>query len=74
MIGAISIESASMSDNLKSGRELLEDFFSSVKGLKVPDKEVARTVLKLYKGNKLSNTNLTNELAQLKEHKLNDKS
>ena len=62
-----------MSDNLKSGHELIGEFFSAISILETPDKELVKTIIELYKENKLSNINLTNELDRLKDKKLHDK-
>lgn len=59
-----------MSHSLKSGRELLDEFFSDIETLKTPDKEVVQSIIKLYKEDKLTTTNLSNELDRLKDKKL----
>lgn len=58
-----------MSSELKSGQEILDEFFSQITNIDGVDKEVAETVLKLYKDGKLTNTNLSNELNNIREKK-----
>jgi len=56
-----------MTDKIKSGHEILDDFFSQITSIDGVDQEVANTVLKLYQDGKLTNTNLSNELSNLRE-------
>jgi len=56
-----------MTDKIKSGQEILDDFFSQITSIDGVDQEVANTVLKLYQDGKLTNTNLSNELSNLRE-------
>ena len=56
-----------MTDKIKSGQEILDDFFSQITSIDGVDQEVANTVLKLYQEGKLTNTNLSNELSNLRE-------
>jgi len=56
-----------MVDKIKSGQEILNDFFSQITDIDGVDQEVANIVLKLYKDDKLTNTNLSNELSNLRE-------
>lgn len=70
MIGIILGKGTSMSRSLKSGRELLDEFFSDIEKLKIPDKEVVESIIKLYKEDKLTSINLSNELYRLKDKKL----
>lgn len=56
-----------MSDKIKSGKEILDNFFSKVKNLGKADSSVIEIVSTLHKNNKLTNTNLTNELERLRD-------
>lgn len=58
-----------MANEIKSGQEILDEFFSQITNIGGVDKEVAETVLKLYKDDKLTNTNLSNELNIIREGK-----
>ena len=61
-----------MGDQIKSGREILEDFISNIKKIKNVDPAIADIICKLYKEDKLTSTNLSNELDALKPKKQND--
>jgi len=58
-----------MNGELKSGQEILDEFFSQITDIDGVDKEVAEIVLKLYKDGKLTNTNLSNELSSIRDRK-----
>lgn len=58
-----------MGSELKSGQEILDEFFSQIMNIDGVDREVAEIVLKLYKDGKLTNTNLSNELSSIRERK-----
>lgn len=74
LIGIILEEGMNMSHSLKSGRELLNEFFSDdIEKLKTSDKELVKSIIKLYKDDKLTNTNLLNEMDRLKDKKLYEK-
>lgn len=63
-----------MSGELKSGQEILDEFFSQIINIDGVDKDVAEAILKLYKDkdNKLTNTNLSNELSTIREKQQNE--
>ena len=56
-----------MTDKIKSGQEILDDFFFQIMNIEGVDKEVASDVLKLYQDGNLTNTNLSNELSKIRE-------
>jgi len=56
-----------MSGELKSGQEILNEFFSQIMNIDGVDKKVANVVLSLYQNDKLTNTNLSNELNKIRE-------
>jgi hypothetical protein len=58
-----------MTDKIKSGQEILDDFFSQITSIDGVDQEVANNVLRLYQEGKLTNTNLSNELSKIREKK-----
>ncbi|OGX27990.1 MAG: hypothetical protein A2879_00815 [Omnitrophica WOR_2 bacterium RIFCSPHIGHO2_01_FULL_49_10] len=62
-----------MANDIKSGREILNIFFSEINSLKVPDKEAVAVIARLFKEGKLSDINVSNELAELRKRKQNDK-
>jgi len=55
-----------MDDQIKSGREILEGFFSNIGKIKNVDPAIADVICKLYKESKLTSINLSNELNALK--------
>lgn len=57
-----------MTDKIKSGQEILDDFFSQITTIEGVDKEIANVVLGLYQNGKLTNTNLSNELSKIREN------
>ncbi len=62
-----------MKEQIKSGKELLDDFFGELAHIEGVDSEVAASVSQLYRDGKLTNVNITNELQRLREVKINDK-
>ncbi len=62
-----------MADEVKSGQQVLDEFFSELAEIKEVDKEIADIVIKLYREGKLTNTNLSNAFTRISEEKLNVK-
>lgn len=58
-----------MTEQIKSGQEILDEFFSQIGSIEGVDQDVAQTVLRLYQEGKLTNTNLSNDLSTLREKK-----
>ena len=56
-----------MTDQIKSGQEILDEFFSQVINIEGVDQEVAKTIMKLYQEGKLTNINISNELSRIRE-------
>jgi len=61
-----------MTNEIKSGQEILDEFFTHITGIEGVDHDVAKTVLQLYQEGKLTNTNLSNELGKIREKKENE--
>ncbi len=61
-----------MDNEIKSGKEILDDFFGNVEEIEGVDPQVAAAVKKLYDDGKLTHTNLFNALAALREGAGND--
>jgi len=59
-------------DKIKSGGELLDEFFASITTIKGVEKEVADVVRSLYREDKLTNTNLSNGLDRLRRKWLDE--
>lgn len=62
-----------MTDRIRSGQEVLEEFFTEIASIAGIDNDVANIVINLYREGKLSDTNLSNELARIREEKISDK-
>ncbi|PRX39672.1 hypothetical protein [Salegentibacter salegens] len=56
-----------MDEKVKSGKEILDDFFENIDKIENVDPEIAKMLNKLYKDDKLSDTNVKNELQTLRE-------
>jgi len=44
-----------MTDQIKSGQEILDEFFSQLIDIEGVDQDVAKTIIKLYQEGKLTN-------------------
>jgi len=60
-----------MSKEIKSGKEILDEFFEDIKTDEKLDKDVAEAIVDLYESGKLTDRNLTNTLSELREDKGN---
>ena len=56
-----------MENKVKSGKEILDDFFTTISKIKNVDKELAESLSNLYQQGKLTDTNVKNELSRLRE-------
>ena len=56
-----------MEKKIQSGKEILEDFFANIEGIKNVNKELAKMLSELYKQQKLTDTNLRNQLQKLRD-------
>ena len=61
-----------MSEKVKSGRELLDEFFTAITDIEGVEKEVAIVVRNLYREGKLTDTNLSNELDRIRKEWLDE--
>lgn len=59
-------------DEIKSGKEILDDFFKTVDEIPGVDKEIAVVLKELYNDDKLSHKNLSNALFELREEVKNE--
>jgi len=55
-----------MENKVKSGKEILDDFFSSISEIENVDKDLAEILSRLYEQEKLTDTNLRNEILNLR--------
>lgn len=60
-----------MDNKVKSGKEILEDFFHNISNIKNVDKGLAESLASLYQEGKLTDTNLKNELQKLRDKDAN---
>jgi hypothetical protein len=56
-----------MTEQIKSGQEILDEFFSQIIDIEGVDQDVAKTVVRLYQEGKLTNINISNELSRIRE-------
>jgi len=56
-----------MEENVKSGEEIVNDFFNSIEEIKGVDANIAKMLAALYKEGKLTDINVKNELQKLRE-------
>lgn len=56
-----------MDKKVKSGKEILDDFFDNVSKIEGVDKEITQKLSDLYASGKLSDVNIKNELLQLRK-------
>ena len=56
-----------MDNQVKSGKEILDDFFTNISKIKNVDKGLAESLSNLYNQGKFSDINLKNELSNLRE-------
>jgi len=61
-----------MSDEIKSGKQMLDEFFRDIKSLTDVDENVVKTIIELYEEDKLSEKNLSNALLELREKSENE--
>jgi len=61
-----------MSDEIKSGKQILDEFFQEMKVIPEIDENVVNTIIGLYAEGKLSEKNLANALLELREKSDND--
>lgn len=54
-----------MESKVKSGKEILDEFFKNIENIPDVDKDIAKMLSNLYDQNKLTDTNVKNELPNL---------
>ena len=55
-----------MSNKVKSGQELLDDFFENIEAIKDVDPKISKMISELYKDGMLTEARIKNELEQLR--------
>ena len=61
-----------MTEQIKSGQEILNEFFCQIENIAGEDQDVAQTVLRVYQEGRLTNTNLSNDLSKIREKEENE--
>ncbi|MET3981993.1 flagellin-specific chaperone FliS [Mucilaginibacter sp. UYP25] len=56
-----------MENQVKSGKEILDDFFKEIESIENVDKGIAQSLATLYQQDKLTDANVKNELQKLRE-------
>ena len=62
-----------MNEEIKSGNEILTEFFADLENEKELDSDTVSAVLNLYKEGRLSVTNIANALSDLRQEQASDK-
>jgi predicted RNA-binding protein with RPS1 domain len=60
-----------MSDTIKSGKEIVDDFFKNIHQIPSVDKDIADALLKLYEEGKLTEVNIKNGLQTIRNNAAN---
>lgn len=53
-------------DKVKSGKEILDDFFKEISSIENVDKTIADSLAELYTNGKLTDKNVVNELQKIR--------
>ena len=61
-----------MKQEIKSGKQILDEFFQEIKNLSNIDESVVNTLIKLHESGKLSEKSIANALLELREKLSND--
>ena len=61
-----------MSDDIKSGKQILDEFFIEIDNMSDVDANVVYTIINLYETGKFSDKNLSNALLDLREKPANE--
>lgn len=61
-----------MIEEIKSGKQILDEFFLEIKEIPDLDYKVINSIIELYNTDKLSDKNISNALLELREKTLNE--
>lgn len=61
-----------MSEDIKSGKQILDEFFQEIKNMPDIDEDVVKSIINLYESGKLSDKNVSNALLDLREKPANE--
>lgn len=59
-------------NRVKSGKEILDDFFDNIATIESVDASIARCLAELYSQGKLTDKNVTNELQKIRQQNGNE--
>jgi len=59
-----------MSDETKSGREVIDEFFANILNIEGVDEKTVKKLVSLYSEKKLTDTNIQNAMEQLLQEEL----
>lgn len=59
-----------MSDNIKSGKEVIDEFFSEILNVEGVDQNTVEKLVELYDENKFTDSNIQNAIEELKQNAL----
>jgi len=62
-----------MYGKVKSGKEILDDFFSNLNSISNIDDNIANKIVELYNKNKLTQKNISNFLSKMREEEVSGK-
>ena len=60
-----------MDKKVKSGKEIIDEFFANISSLEKVDKELAESLASLYQQGKLTDTNVKNEIQKIRDKNAN---
>jgi Glu-tRNA(Gln) amidotransferase subunit E-like FAD-binding protein len=59
-----------MSEKIKSGKQVIDDFFSEIMNIEGVDEKTVKKLASLYSEGKLTDTNIENAMSQLLQEEL----
>ena len=59
-----------MSDKIKTGKEVIDEFFAEIMNIKGIDKKTVEKLMSLYNEGKLTDTNIQNAMGELLQEEL----
>ena len=62
-----------MNDKIKSGKDVVDEFFAEILNVEGVDQETVEKLVELYEENKLTDSYIQNALEELKQAELNPK-
>lgn len=72
MIGVTSNKNTMEETKVKSGKEILDDFFKEISSIENVDKTIAESLAELYTNGKLTDKNVVNELQKIRTENGNE--